>query len=728
MNASILSRIGTGGNIKDYLIMMYRRRWLIAVAFLSVFLTTAWYVYRIEDVYESYAVLVIEQPKVAIDQLVTPGSGRSLSYYQGILNSRSFQEMVVDSVGLPTFTNSFPKFAHDNALAYIQKSIDLRPTEYSSFLRLNVRAKSRELAYGIACAATEFFRSRCQEVETEESRQALAEIEKQLKVIRTKLEEAEHDYRTYIDQIGAVDKSGNMMEGTTQELSALQEAYAGNLAQLGVKEADLEAEKRLLASLEAKVTPQANTHSPEYLELRSKLSELEKEKLRLQNLGIQLSSASTIDREIADIEHKLVEYKQPAAASIDPRLMQQWQELRKSVVVKESDLDLFTRRLEAYRKSIANYKKENPNILTQSLELLRLKRSKEIYENVYGILLQKSEEERIRSASSGASIKIVDLPRDPHSPIPKNQSRYYLIGIIIGLALGFGLMFFAEFNDTTIKSNEDIEKYLEIPVMGTIPHIVVSKKDDIQIRRRSSSSKKQTSVVQYPRSLLNFKGDDSVITEAYRSLRTNLSFVSPDKPLRSVLLTSAGPSEGKSLTIANLAMAYAQMGRKTLLIDTDLRRPVMHHLFQIKREPGFSELFVDTEPDYNKVIRESGRENLSLITAGMFTPNPAELIGSQRMVTHLEYFENHYDMVFFDTPPVVAVTDATLLATKVDGVLLIVKSHHTDREVALRAINIMSNVGIKVMGAVLNDINLSNRYSSYGYYKYYYHYYKSKTD
>jgi polysaccharide biosynthesis transport protein len=531
-----------------------------------------------------------------------------------------------------------------------------------------------------------------------------------------------------VDQVGAVDRSGNIMDGTTQELSALQEVYATNLAQLGVKEADLDAERKLLASLEKKVTPQASSRSPEYLELRSKLQELEKEKVRLEDLGIKLAAASTIDREIAEIEQQLVQYKQPqTATTLDPRVMRQWQELRKSVVTKETEMDLFKRRLDAYRTAIANYRKENPSILSQSLEVLRLKRSKEIYENLYGILLAKAEEERIRSASSGVSIKVVDVPREPKAPIPKNRTRFYLVGVLLGLALGFGLMFFAEFNDTTLKSNEDIEHFLELSVLGTIPHIVSNKKDDIEIRRRSSSSKKGMSVVQYPRNLLAFKGDDSVITEAYRSLRTNLSFVSPDTPLRTVILTSAGPGEGKSLTISNLAMAYAQMGKKTLLIDTDLRRPVLHHLFQMKREPGFSELFMES-PDYQKVIRSTGRENLWIITAGMFTPNPAELIGSQKMVQHIEYFKNNFDMVFFDTPPVVAVTDAALLGTKVDGVLLVIKSHHTDRPVATRAVSILNNVGVKVIGTVLNDINLSNRYSSYGYYKYYYHYYKSKTD
>ena len=113
---------------------------------------------------------------------------------------------------------------------------------------------------------------------------------------------------------------------------------------------------------------------------------------------------------------------------------------------------------------------------------------------------------------------------------------------------------------------------------------------------------------------------------------------------------------------------------------------------------------------------------------GIFSPNPAELIGSHKMAQHIEYFKKNYDMVFFDTPPIVAVTDATLLGKKVDGVLLVIKSHHSDREFVLRALITLRNVGVKVWGAIFNDIDLTHRYSSYGYYKYYYHYYKSKKD
>ncbi len=706
--------------IRDYITIILRRKMVIIVSLLSLVLSTVYYVYRIEDIYESFSTLVIEETNPVMSQLMKIG-GRPLSFYQGILNSRTFLELTLDSIGMDIFKTTFPKFTEKDAIQYIKNNISLRKTEYASFLRLNCRAKSRELAYFIASVSTDLFQRRCHEVESEESRRAVIEIDKQLKLIREKLEKAEYDYRTFKE------KTGNILEGLPPELKTLQEAHAENLALLGVKEADLKAEKIQLARLEAKVTPTATKKSPEALKLRSRLKELEKERIRLENLGIRLSSTSTIDREIDEVEKQLLQYKQTKSAKrADPNTIRQWQELRKLVIGKEAELSLFKRRLESYQRAIKNYKKDNPNILSKSLELLRLKRSKEIYENIYNILLEKAEEQRILSASSGAGIKTVDIAQMPDNPIPKNETRYYILGVILGLALGFGLAFIMEFNDTSIKSNEDVEKFLNIPVLGTIPHITFSKKEDIKLKRRSSKSKRSISVTHYPSHLLNFSGDESVTAEAYRSLRTNLSFVSPDDPIKCLLITSAGPSEGKSLTIANLALAYAQMGKKTLLVDTDLRRPVIHHIFSMKREPGFTDLFA-AEADYNAVVKPTQRENLSIITAGIFTPNPAELIASQKMESHVEYFKKNFDMVFFDTPPIVAVTDAPLLGTKLDGVLLVVRSHKTRREVAMQAVSNLNNVGVKCIGSVLNDINLSHRYSSYGYYKYYYHYYKSKV-
>ncbi|MDD5675388.1 MAG: polysaccharide biosynthesis tyrosine autokinase [Chitinivibrionales bacterium] len=719
--SATFSNAKAGMQLKDFIAMLLRRRWVILISFGTVVGSVIFQASRIPDVYESFATLVIEEQNPLIMQSMSGEAGHPLSFYDGIMNSMTFLDMVIDSIGMNIFAQDYPHQTRDNIRRIVQGGISLKNTSYASFLNFTARAKSKELAYLLASIGTDVFRKRVLEVETEESRRGVFEIEKQIDLIRTKLEQAEHDYRSYQEE------QGNIAEGATPELQSLQSAYAADRSQLGVKSADLNAEKKQLELLESKITPSEQKQSPEYLKLRSKLSDLEKEKIRFENLGIKLSGASPVEREIEEIESQLLKYHRATQPeNIDLQTMKEWQKLRESVLNKESEMELFKRRLESYRAAIENYKKGNPNLLAQSLELLRLKRSKEIYENIYNTLLQKSEEERVRSASSSIGIKIIDVARMPLQAIPKNQASYYLLSVLFGLILGLGLAFLLEFNDTTIKSNEDIERYLQLAVLGTIPHITYNKKEDIEIHRQSSSRKGMT-VSRYPRHLLNFEGRDSVIAEAYRSLRTNLLFASPDNPLKTIAVTSSGPHEGKSITTSNLAIAYAQMGNRTLLIDTDLRRPILHHLFDVPREPGLSDLFIEN-PDFERAILPTPKKNLWLVTAGRFTPNPAELIGSQKMLTVIEYARAHFDMVFFDTPPIVAVTDATLLGTRTDGMLLVIRSHRTDRDIAMRAMHLLTNVGVKIVGSILNDIDLSHRYSSYGYYKYYYHYYKSKKD
>jgi len=704
----------------DYIRVIMRRRAVIAVVFVSVSLSTIYYVTRIRDTYESFSTFVIEEQTSYINQLPNT-TRRSISFFEGILNSTTFQESVLDSIGEDAFLKLFPKFDRENMIEYISANLTLRKTTYESFLRLNARAPEKEFAYRLAHIGTALFRKRCFEVTSEESRRAITEIEKQLLLIRNNLEQAEHDLRNFSDTAGSID------EGTTPELKTLMDAYATSLAQTGIKEADLSAERKQLSRLESRIAPESNHRSPEYLRLRSRLQELEKEKSRLEGFGIRLPGASTVDRDIRETEQQLLKFKAPQNTPADPSVIRQWQELRKSVITKESEFELFKRRIESYEKAIVEYKKKNPDILNRSLEFMRLKRSKEVYENLYALLLEKAEEERIKSASSNVGIKLVDMPAMPKKPVSKNKAQLHIAGIILGLLLGLGIAFFIEFNDTTIKTNEDIERFINLPVLGTIPHIFYNRKEDLSVRRRSEKSGNSIVVQRYPRRIFNFDGDDSISTESYRSLRTNILFTSPDKPLQVLALTSAGPSEGKSLTISNLALAYAQSGKRTLLVDADLRRPVLHHIFSQSREPGFTDLFM-AGGDFNTALRKELRPNFSFIPAGFFNPNPAELLGSKKMVQLLDHFRAEYDMVFFDTPPIVAVTDATLLGTKTDGLLIVIKSGKTDREIVMRAVNTVRNVGVHVVGAVLNDINLSHRYSSYGYYKYYYHYYKTKQD
>ncbi len=204
--------------------------------------------------------------------------------------------------------------------------------------------------------------------------------------------------------------------------------------------------------------------------------------------------------------------------------------------------------------------------------------------------------------------------------------------------------------------------------------------------------------------LITITNPRSPISEAYRTLRTNLEFSSLDKPIRAMVVTSAAPDEGKSTTLANLAVALAQAGKKIILVDCDLRRPSLQHLFNARATPGFTDMMRDEALMSNPPLQETGVANLQLLTSGTLPPNPAELLASRRMGDLLAALQKRSEMILLDAPPVIAVTDAAVLASKVDAVLLVVSAGKTKREHAKKAQAMLEKVNARLIGTVLNNV------------------------
>ncbi len=206
----------------------------------------------------------------------------------------------------------------------------------------------------------------------------------------------------------------------------------------------------------------------------------------------------------------------------------------------------------------------------------------------------------------------------------------------------------------------------------------------------------------------------SPISEQYRTLRTNLEFSSVDKALKTILVTSSSPSEGKSMTTANLAVVYAQQGKKVLLIDADLRKPTVHYTFRLDNLRGLSNILVN-EAKLEEATNSTGIDNLDVISSGPIPPNPSELLGSRRMQLLIEEATNLYDLVIFDTPPVLAVTDAQILGNVVDGSILVIRSGQTEYELAIKAKEALEPAAAKLLGTVLNDRDKSSTTNYYYY-------------
>tara|TARA_B100000519_G_scaffold202801_1_gene222383 strand:- start:2524 stop:3159 length:636 start_codon:yes stop_codon:yes gene_type:complete len=205
-------------------------------------------------------------------------------------------------------------------------------------------------------------------------------------------------------------------------------------------------------------------------------------------------------------------------------------------------------------------------------------------------------------------------------------------------------------------------------------------------------------------------------------------FTSPDEKIKSILVSSAGPGEGKTTTVANLAITYANLGKRTLLVDTDLRRPVIHKVLDLKKEPGITAYLSGAVSDFKKIIQKTEIDNLSAVSSGIIPPNPSELLGSRKMQDLINSLEEDWDMVLFDSPPLVAVTDATMVSKEIDRIIMVVKVGQTDKKAFEHTISSLRNVGAPLGGVILNAVTHKNSYGSYYYYYQYYHYYGSDRE
>jgi succinoglycan biosynthesis transport protein ExoP len=280
------------------------------------------------------------------------------------------------------------------------------------------------------------------------------------------------------------------------------------------------------------------------------------------------------------------------------------------------------------------------------------------------------------------------------APTGSRTGTNVLLAAMVGAMLGAGFAFLIEYLDDTIKSPDDIIQALGLSPLGAISRI-------------SGKS--------YPDKLVAAIHPRSPISEAYRILRTNIQFSAVDRPLEALLVSSPNPVEGKSITLANLGVVMAQAGLSAILVDSDLRRPVLHKVFDLPNKEGLTTVLLGGELNLDGRLQATEVENLQVLTSGPLPPNPSELLGSKKMKSLIEALKGKADVVLFDSPPAMVVTDAAVLARQVDGVLLVTEAGNTRREIAQRAKEDLTKVGANVLGVVLNKLSLRGA----GYYYYY---------
>jgi polysaccharide biosynthesis transport protein len=333
----------------------------------------------------------------------------------------------------------------------------------------------------------------------------------------------------------------------------------------------------------------------------------------------------------------------------------------------------------------------------KSIDYNMLKRAVATNKDIYGSLLKRIGETEVTGGLKTTNISIVDKAVVPEFPSRPRKKMNLLIALLFGIFAGGGIAFLMDSMDQSIKSPEDLKRHVRLPVLGSIAMPVEESEKNVLFE------------------FIAHKSPRSTIAEAYRGLRTSIMFTAVEHKRKVLLFTSSGPKEGKTTTAVNLAIVMAQSGEKTLLLDADLRQPRIEKTFGIKTEHGLSEILAAGE-SIDAAVHHTEVQNLDVIACGAIPPNPSELLGSKKMEALLEELEKKYDRIIIDSPPVLAVTDAVVLAGKVDGTILVVKCGETHRNAALQSKEILGSVeSSNVIGAVLNMVE-KNQTSGYYYY------------
>jgi succinoglycan biosynthesis transport protein ExoP len=329
-------------------------------------------------------------------------------------------------------------------------------------------------------------------------------------------------------------------------------------------------------------------------------------------------------------------------------------------------------------------------------QLTLLQSTQSQYQQSYNNLFQSYQSILLAEAQASSTIIQKD-PAVPHkTPIAPKPTQSALLAAVVGLMIAAGIIFLIEFLDDTIRDPQDITRRWGIPILGMI------------VTYKSSKGG----------ALITAKHPRSPVSEAFRSLRTNLQFAGVDTPIRTLLITSPSPADGKSTVAANLGSVIAQSGRSVVLVDADLRRPRMHKILDLSNRIGLSDQFIRAQDQFTGSLKSTDVANLHVITSGNLPPNPSELLSSAKMIEILNQLGNQFNTVIVDSPPTLLVTDALVLAPRVDAVLLVIKPSETKWAALRQTIEQLQRVNANLIGVVINDVNISH--SRYYYYRGYY--------
>lgn len=727
-------------HLMDYWRVIVARRWTIFAILATVVTLTTIYTVKQTPIYQATVSIQIdkENPNILsfkdVYQIETATDDTLRTQYE-ILKSRLLARRVIEELKLdknaefkaPSQDSSksllstvrefiFPKPPNSKdpdlmrpVVDKYQTHLDVVPVRQARIVNLSFESKDPELAARIINAHANAFIDQNLRFKVDATVKASEFLEDNLATLRQKLEKADDQLQQYgqQNQIMFTEEGKNT---ATEKLRQLQEGYTKAQEDRIQKESYY----RLVEAGQQDALPQV-VDNKLVADLTSKLTDLQRQD---RDLAVTYRPEYPARRKITEQITQLKE-------TIDAEKSRAVAVIRSEYTAANTTEQSLAAELEKQRDVV---NKINDAIIQYNI----YKGDADSVRQLYDGLQKRLKEASVSAGLTASNIRIVDNAEVPPNPVRPRKALNILLSLAVGLTMGVGFAFFQEYLDNSIKAPEDVNRYLNLPALGMVPRLtsIVGKKGYGYGKYGYGPAYGQTEAVEGAQAglekarnadLVVHESPSSLMAEAYRSIRTSLLLSSSGKPPKTIVVTSAAPSEGKTTTAINLAISLTQTGSKVVLIDADMRKPRVQTVFPVGNSLGLSS-FLAGVATLKDVIYETKVPGLMVLPCGVTPPNPGELILSAGFRKMLEALANYFDYIVLDSPPVGNVSDARILAVTADSTILVVKAFSTSRHHAREAVAHLTNAHARVGGVVLNDVDVRRRsyYSGYSYYRTYY--------
>ncbi|MGQ0507686.1 MAG: GumC family protein [Myxococcaceae bacterium] len=704
-----------------YFRLLVRRRWIIVTFWVLAVGGTSVHTLQQPKVFQASASIIMDAntPKILdkqLEEVVEPGPTGywfSKEYYETqykVIVSRAVAQRVVDKLGLQNDASFLgysdikdeklraEKMKNADAAGYLQSLIKVQPAKDTRLAYVIIEDADPSRAALLANEITQAYIAENLALKLQTTENASEWLEDRLSSLEEKSHKSElslYDFKKDADMLTTSVEDRQSM--VSQKLNSLNQA----LIDVRMRIAGLRAHVDTIRGVQAAATNKERW--AEELPAAKSSGLVEEFKLRLA--AQEVDCAELRGRYLED-HPKLVTCREKVKAASADLL----RELGNIVGSAEAELREALSKERNLDGLFAAAKAEAFEVNKKQIEFEQIKREADNNQRLHEMVLKRLKEIELSGLLRTSNVRILDSARPNFVPVRPKVRNTILMSAILGLLGGLALAFVLEFLDNSITSQAEIEEKLGVPFLGFVP--------SIPEERATTITERDLHIHSHPK---------SAVAECCRAIRTNLLFMTPDKPFKSLLISSSGPQEGKSTSVINLGIAMAQSGNRVILLDTDMRRPRLHKAFGVPNDIGVSSVVVDPGK-FEDAIKSTEVPGLFVLPCGPVPPNPAELLHTQAFSELLRKLSDRFDKIILDSPPLGAVADAAVLSTKADGVLLVLKAGKTSRELARRAVRSVMDVNAKLLGVILNNIDLRDRkYGDYYYaYRTYGQYYGEK--